>query len=208
MIRYYPASRIIPNQNTNGNQYALNGQPYTGKYYTTYDGKVFSGANPQVGPSDRLFPINTYAGFPTSKIIPNQILDDEAPEVIQESRLGNYAPIPFYPKPNPSDYSRGYIIRYFTKKENQKGFVIEISEEEYNSIVNGTATYDISIYQTTKILWKITGPLRNQRKSQYNTIPGIIDTNQRLTETANKTFLGILDFIGGDYTKFARPTTV
>jgi len=114
-------------------------------------------------------------------------------------------PVSFYPQPIESDYKRGYLIRYFTKKINDT-FVIEISEDEYNNIVNGTTDYDIRIYQTQKILWKITGPLNSQRQSQYNIIPGIIDTNKRLTETANKTFLGIVDYIGGDYTKYAKPT--
>jgi len=72
--------------------------------------------------------------------------------------------------------------------------------------VNGTADFDITIYQTTTILWKLTGPLKSTRQSQYNIIPGIIDTNQRLTESANINFLGMVDFIGGDYAKFARPT--
>ncbi len=115
-------------------------------------------------------------------------------------------PNSYYPQPTEQDYRKGYLIRYFTKKENERGFVTEISQDEYNSIVNGTADYDISIYQTTTILWKLTGPLNTTRQSQYNIIPGIIDTNKRLTESANKTFLGIVDFINADYSKFARPT--
>jgi hypothetical protein len=42
--------------------------------------------------------------------------------------------------------------------------------------------------------------------SQYDVRAGIIDTNKRLVENANKTFLGIKDFIGDDYAKFSRPT--
>jgi hypothetical protein len=115
-------------------------------------------------------------------------------------------PNSYYPQPTEQDYKKGYVIRYFTKKENEKGFVTEISQDEYNTIINGTADYDITIYQTTTILWKLTGPLNSTRMSQYNIIPGIIDTNKRLTESANKTFLGIVDFINGEYAKFARPT--
>lgn len=208
MVRYYPSSKILANQNTNGTEYSVNGKPYRGKYYKTYDGKFFSGANPQVGPSEPLTPINRYSGFPTSNIVLNQDSDDLATRNAVQSDLivrSKGRPTSFYPQPNSDDYKRGYLIRYFTKKENSTS-IIEISEEEYNNIVNGTTDYDIRIYQTQKILWKITGPLNSQRQSQYNVIPGIIDTNKRLTETANKTFLGIVDFIGGDYTKFARPT--
>lgn len=56
------------------------------------------------------------------------------------------------------------------------------------------------------MLWKLTGPLNNKRVSQYDTRAGIIDTNKRLVETKNKTFIGLKEFIGEDYAKFSRPT--
>lgn len=209
MIRYYPPSKVITNLTTSGGEFQLSeGQFYSGKYYVTFDGRAFSGPDPQTGPSDPLVRTPIYENVEGFK---NFVLDNSTREVIIKSTnvktnrtIGK--PNSYYPQPTESDYKRGYVIRYFTKKENENGFIIEISEEEYNNIVNGTADYDISIYQTAKILWKLTGPLRSQRKSQYNVIPGIIDTNQRLTEQTNKTFLGMVDFIGGEYDKFARPT--
>lgn len=208
MIRYYPSSKVITDQKTSGNEFLTsNGQPYKGAYYLTYDGGVFSGASPQTGPSEPLKRIEEFADSPAIQNL--NFTEEQKIELVRKTGVvANRIPgkpNSFYPQPTADDYKRGYIIRYFTKKENQAGFVTEISEEEYNSIVNGTADFDIRLYQTTKILWKITGPLRSQRKSQYNIIPGIIDTNQRLTEEANKTFLGILEWIGGDYTKFAVP---
>jgi len=209
MVRYYPASKIIGDLNTDGGQFTSeNGTAYKGKYYLTYDGKAFSGPNPRVGPNERLYEIPSYPIFRGSEIL--NLSQNQVSNFIEKTNLTSNRipgkPNSYYPQPTESDYRRGYIIRYFTKKENEKGFVTEISQEEYNSIVNGTADYDISIYQTAKILWKLTGPLRSQRKSQYNLIPGILETNQRLTEETNKTFIGIVEFIGGDYAKFARPT--
>lgn len=201
-LRYYPNFAVIKNQNSNG-EFSLNGFSYIGKYYQTFNGRYFTGPDPETGPSEELkrIPQNNYAPGLTSLNLSDR----------QRSRIPGVNRIPgkpnsYFPQPNENDYKRGYVIRYFTKKENERGFVTEISEDEYNNIVNGTADYDISMYQTTKILWKLTGPLRSQRKSQYDTTAGIIDTNQRLTESANKTFLGIVDFIGGDYAKFAKPT--
>jgi hypothetical protein len=209
MLRYYPSSKVVTNLTTSGKEFVgQDGSPYSGKYYLTYDGKAFSGPSPEVGPSN---PLNRIPSYPTAPGLNALTLTEKQKKNlavktgISLSRIQG-KPVSYYPQPVASDYKKGYVIRYFTKRENEKGFITEISENEYNSIVNGTADYDISIYQTTKILWKLTGPLRNQRQSQYNVIPGIIDTNQRLTETANKTFLGIVDFIGGDYAKFARPT--
>lgn len=208
MLRYYPTSKVLINQKSLGNEFLdSKGKPYKGSYYLTYDGSVFSGPSPQIGPSEPLKRIKIYPESPalSTLAIPQTQKESLAVKTnILPNRIPG-KPNSFYPQPVEGDYTRGYIIRYFTKKQNET-FITEISEGEYNNIVNGTADYDIRIYQTTKILWKITGPLNSQRQSQYNIIPGIIDTNKRLTETANKTFLGIIDYIGGEYTKFARPT--
>jgi hypothetical protein len=207
-IRYYPSFYTVKNQSTAGGEFTLDGQPYIGKYYVTLNGRYFTGPTPEDGPNEELELEPVYAEAPilnNGSIPPSMVKKLVVQTQIKSTRIPG-KPNSFYPQPTEADYSRGYLIRYFTRKENET-IITEINEDEYSSIVNGTADYDISIYQTSKILWKITGPLNSQRKSQYNIIPGIIDTNQRLTETANKTFLGILDYIGGEYTKFARPTS-
>jgi hypothetical protein len=207
-LRYYPSFSVKTNLVSSPQEFALNGVPYSGKYYLAQNGQAFSGPDPETGPSEPLTKIPTTAFIPG---LAKVNLPDSEKKKLAEKTAVQFDRIPgkpnsFYPQPTEADYRRGYLIRYFTKKENERGYITEISEADYSDIVNGTADYDISIYQTTKILWKITGPLRSQRQSQYNTIPGIIDTNQRLTEAANKTFLGIVEYIGGDYTKYARPT--
>jgi hypothetical protein len=207
-LRYYPSFRIIENLNTKGGEFTLDGKPYSGKYYEAYDGRAFSGPTPESGDNKELKRITKYISAPglnNMNISENQKKNIAAQSPTNLNRIPG-KPNSYYPNPTEEDYKKGYLIRYFTKKENEKGFVIEISRDEYNSIVDGTADYNISIYQTVQILWKITGPLKNKRTSQYNTTAGIIDTNERLVDSANKTFLGIKDFIGGDYTKFARPT--
>lgn len=213
MLRYYPSFAIQPNLNTAGGEFLLNGQPYSGRYYETYDGRAFTGSTPEIGLNEPLERILTYTNVPGINFpgLSNNSKKDLAGKTGVVSSTPQNARIPgqpnsYYPQPTEQDYRKGYVIRYFTKKENERGFVTEISQDEYNSIVNGTADYDITIYQTATILWKLTGPLNSKRESQYNIIPGIIETNKRLTESANATFLGIVDFIGGDYAKFARPT--
>lgn len=68
--------------------------------------------------------------------------------------------------------------------------------------------YDVSYYQIESMLWKLTGPLETVRLSQYDIRAGIIDTNKRLVETIDARFLGLKAFIGEQYSKFARPTSV
>jgi len=212
MLRYYPPSKVTTNLNTSGGEFVdSSGKPYTGKYYITFDGRYFTGAYPEEGKNEPLkrAPAKDYSETSHGRGVVS--IGYEAAGGLPETRVvfakTKGAPTSHQPQPLESDYRKGYFNRYFTKKENENGYITEISQQEYNAITNGTVTdYDISIYQVTKILWKLTGPLKSQRKSQYNVIPGIIDTNQRLTETSNKTFLGIVDFIGGEYDKFARPT--
>jgi len=208
MIRYYPEFRIIKNLNAKANEFTLDGKPYSGKYYKTFDGRFFTGPNPQTGPNEELVKVSSYAASP---VLQNVNLSDSLKQRLASNSRVETSRIPgkpnsYYPQPTAEDYKKGYIIRYFTKKENERGFITEIDENEYNGIVNGLVDYDISLYQTTTILWKLTGPLRSTRTSQYNVIPGIIDTNERLTIAADKNFLGIVEWIGGDYAKYARPT--
>lgn len=210
-VRYYPPSKIIPNLNSSGGDLIdSNGKPYVGKYYSTFDGKYFSGAYPQQGLNEPLtkaqFIYEETADVRGSTAI-NYDIARGLNSVPMSFKRTKGAPTSYQPQVIEEDYRKGYVIRYFTKKENENGYITEISQEEYNAITNGTVTdYDISMYQVTKILWKLTGPLNSQRKSQYNVIPGIIETNKRLTEAANKNLLGMIDFIGGEYDKFARPT--
>lgn len=210
MLRYYPSFKVITNLNSQtGELFNIDGSPYRGSYYLTYDGRAYSGPNPEIGPSNPLT-LGRLDSRQTALI--NNLGIPYAEKLSLIDKTNNAVnripgkPNSYQPLPTDDDYRRGYVIRYFIKKQNETGFVIEISEDEYNSIINGTADYDVRPYQTTTILWKLTGPLKSTRMSQYNIIPGIIDVNLRLTENANKTFLGIVDFIGGDYTKFAKPT--
>lgn len=213
MLRYYPSFRIKTDLITNGSEFGTSFGPYKGKYYMTYDGRKFTGANPIVGPNEELFDINlnTNSNFLNSSELPNQLksaLIQKSSNSIVSTRFSRNlgAPTPYFPFAVEADYKKGYLVRTFVKKINDKGFVIEISPEEYANFQNGEVDYDISDYLSIQILWKLTGPLNTVRVSQYDIRNGIIDTNKRLVENANKTFLGITDFIGGDYTKFARPS--
>lgn len=208
-LRYYPSFRIKPNLNATGNQFTLNGRPYVGKYYQTYDGKFFSGPNPTLGPNERLTPNVAYPNTPGLNIAalsPSAKRDLASKTKAQTNPIDPTEPTGYYPKPLESDYNRGYFDRYFVKKINETGYIKEISVDEYNKIQNGSATYDVSFYQTEKVIWKLTGPLNTVRLSQYDIRAGIIDTNKRLVEATDARFLGLKAYIGEEYAKFSRAT--
>lgn len=211
MLRYYPSFRIKTDLVTNGSEFKTSAGPYKGKYYMTYNGRLFTGPNPIVGPNQELtkIQIDYSSNYLNETDLPENVkkeLNKKTNQSNRITRLKTGAPISYFPSASENDYKRGYLLRSFIKRVNDKGFIIEISNQEFDNFSNGTVDYDVSDYLTLQILWKITGPLNSVRVSQYDIRAGIIDTNKRLVETGNKTFLGIYDFIGEEYTKFAKPT--
>ena len=209
MIRYYPSFAVKTNLRTQGEDYALDGTPYSGPFYETYNGEAYTGSDPINGKNQLLKPLKLYNNSPflrTQKLT-NKVRDTFAENSFNlQNVLNNSEPQTYYPQPLESDYTKGYIIRYFIKKINSKGFVTEISPQEYDDFTNGTVRYDVSFYLVTQIFWKLTGDLNTKRYSQYDIRLGIIDVNKKNTEDAGKNFLGLIEFIGGEYAKFSRPT--
>lgn len=208
-LKYYPLTRIITNKYTRGDQYTLpNGTSYVGRYYITYDNNAFTGINPVLGES-----------IPLTDILTDQ-LETKHIQALNSSAARNYtaalskAPsydddfeltelIPYYPLPLDSDYARGYFTRYFAKNVSGPGYIVEISNADWTKIQNGDVPTNVLGYQTTDMLWQLTGPLKDTRISQYQIKGGVYDTNKRVTEGKAKGFNGLVAFIGGEYTKFA-----
>lgn len=210
-LKYYPLSRITPNKYTRGNEYVTpDGKAYTGRYYTTYDGKHYTGINPVLGQSLKLTPITELskgtkiAGVNTVNSF--DYLQSQTSTVgtsnndTQLTTLNSYFPVPL-----PSDYTRGYFTRYFAKNVSGPQYIIEISQLDWTKIQNGDLNSNVVLgYETMDMLWQLTGPLNDTRISQYQIQGGVYSTNKRVTEGKQKGFNGIVEFIGGDYTKFAK----
>jgi len=139
---------------------------------------------------------NTY-NFATSKN--SSASPIAAKETLVE--LNSYNPFPIS-----DDYAKGYFIRYFAKNPSGPGFIIEISQEDWSLIQNNQIGDNVVGYETTDMLWQLTGPLHDTRISQYQIQGGVYDTNKRVTEAKQKGLNGIVSYIGGDYTKFAKIT--
>jgi hypothetical protein len=97
-------------------------------------------------------------------------------------------------------------MRYFAKKRNDIGYVIEISKDTYLSLQSKNSEYDYITYQAIDLFWQISGPLKDTRENRQYKISGIIDTNKRLVQTKDKSFRGLIEYIGEKYDKYARPS--
>ena len=211
MIKYYPLTRIKPNLYTRGNEYSLpDGRSYTGRYYLTYDNRVFTGINPVVGTNIELSRIQTQEYPLQAGPAPDASYTAATTQNTQRagsaSSLELTAITPYFPLPLESDYARGYFTRYFAKMVSGPGYVMEISQNDWSMIENGDVSPTMLSYEITNMIWQLTGPLNDKRVSQYQVKGGVYDTNKRVTEAKAKSFVGLVAFIGGDYTKFARIT--
>jgi hypothetical protein len=192
---YYPKSRIIENKKANPGEFTLtNGKEYTGPYYTTFDGKSFTGANPYTPNSNSLIATPPKDFNANPEIKSNQVVEyDELKESILPQLID---PIPFTPKPTPEDYKRGKITRYFARQRNGTQFkLMEINQTTYNNLNDRRGGLNYSLWKVISIFWQISGPLRDQRVGNIRTRAGIIDTNQRVLDNAEKDFIGIKQYL-------------
>ena len=209
MAQYFPKNRVIDNKYTNGDKFVnpTTKEPYVGYYYETFDGKFKTGKNPMEGPSTPLEPISAAFSNPQ---IPNSENND-AYSLLSNGRAGTAnsiigtlkEPLPYFPKPTPQDYNRGYFTRYVAKRRNSPNSVfLEIDQSTYNDLLYKGGVYNYPMWAVTSIFWQITGPLRDNRENKDFPRAGIIDTNKRILVTKSKAFPSIEKFFS-NLTQFA-----
>lgn len=217
-MRYYPLNRVKTDQKTDGGRFTLSGVEYRGDYYETYDGNYFTGKNPTQGLSQKLQEYQLPETGPNSKDKNLNIgkIDLDSTEAITY-KLAKGTPVetglfktpqPYYPQPTDVDYKRKSITRYFAKKRDRPGYVVEISKETHDSLKNADSVYDYVTYETISIFWQIAGSLYDENTVDRNRrVAGIISTNRRLVEAKERIFAGLEAYIGKDYIKYAKPSS-
>jgi hypothetical protein len=74
------------------------------------------------------------------------------------------------PVPNESDYSRGWITRYFLQRTNDKGAnIYEVNYSQYTSSITN------DLFTNVSIKWRISGPIA----TQYDSIGNVLDKGVR-----------------------------
>jgi hypothetical protein len=199
-MRYYPNSRIIKNQAASTGQFKLaDGKDYVGPYYTTFDGKSFTGNSPITGRSNPLTPV---------PVLPNNVYQDPIVASYDSLKPNNKAtlvdPTPFTPTPTEADYQVGKITRYLARQRNGTQFkIMEISKQTFDDMQNRRNGANFALWKTISIFWQISGPLNDERVDNIKTRAGIINTNQRILDTAEKNFIGIKQYLS-DLKQFSR----
>ena len=181
---YYPKSQIKSNLYTNGEEYvyASDKTSYTGYYYTTSDGKAFSGKEPNSGTNVRIISNNILGNEIISQPIKGtQIIQSTAnltdfpfnsPDELEDGEIfyglvdttSNYPKLKnFKPRKIPNQYLRrpqkgdtklGGYNKFFTKKRTSFLYY-EISEEDYNLLIEKDKTIAFDLYEGVSIFWDL-----------------------------------------------------
>ena len=210
---YYPKSQIKPNQITNGEEYVYSNTNtlYSGSYFTTGDGLIFTGNNPNDKPNDQLELVN-----PTVKDLGpeflNSLEDEHLPnsyDIIDESYYWakgisinttepvSVGPLQIYALPTEADYKVGEFQRFFVKKSNQIQYT-EISNTQYNKFIAQDNRVDYFLYIPFKLPWVITGNRNEVSNVNKNTIERI---------SSNGNLIGFKSYFKNRYDQYFRYTS-
>jgi hypothetical protein len=201
---YYPLSQITSNLYTNGGEYVYksNQENYTGYYWKTSSGKIYTGKTPQDIPTSELISANSN---PFNPVLQNSSI----PVIINQNDFENtnyinvksidtsqiaLTPIYFPTQPTQQDYQIGEFRRYFCKKTNEIQYV-EISKDQFDLLVAKDPQILWQLYLPFFIPWDITGT-REQVSRVNKNIVDLTIKNLRLPR--------FNDYIKNDYTKYYK----
>jgi hypothetical protein len=213
---YIPKNRIITNLYSNTNQllYKNNRTIYNGYYWKSYDGRLFTGKNPNDIPTLELMQIENindnydlYDIQSNKSIVTTNIDSPEPVEndfynetiVIEYNKLKNnpdskLIPFSYYSAPTDQEYSLGVFNRYFVVKINQNIYT-EVKKEDYDNIINKNSQWMWEIYIPFYTPWTITGVKEDVYKTNKDIV---LLTEQRIKKK------GLQEFLKFNYTKFFK----
>lgn len=159
---YYPKNKIKTNLYANIGEFVYSNDlsPFSGYYYSLYNGKFFEGKSPtknnkQIIPSSQALNSET---DPVPENKPNYLLDSDNPTTsyIVISGQSRKLPTSYYPQPTEQDYRTGQFRRYFCRKVNENIF-LEINKTDYEALFNQDPNYVFSLYIPFYLYWYLTG---------------------------------------------------
>ena len=194
---YIPVSNIISSGFTNGGDFIIksNGQAYSGYYFTTTDNKFYTGQtwtsnSVELESVSQSSNTNIFGGI-YSTLNPNS--------------LPKTAFTADFIIPTQQDYNNGYFIRFVLKPtiSTRLNDFIEVKSDKYNQVIQSNDLQ--TLYKFANVTWKLTGPLHDTYKDNIRIASGIIDTNKRSIQEAEK-FIPNLSLYFTDLIQFGKPS--
>lgn len=162
-MTYIPKNKFKPNQYTSGTTTpgmillaTKSNELYIGYYHLLYNGKIFSGENPNSPNKQELFRVNT-----------------------DGTRFLNLSsPTPYNPLlPTPQDYKNGVFTRYFSIRRNQPLFT-EINNNTYKLFQQQDSQVPWKLYRVFSLSWELTGNINKVAQTNKN-ITEIVEQREK-----------------------------
>ena len=206
---YYPLSQIKLNlfTTTNSNKCIIKStsEPYGGQYWSTSDGKFFSGTGPQdttsvelIKSSNKVFSVTSntlsspaveIAYYPADPEINGLISPSMGYNTLNVNIVNNYFPLknidpnnlPTYKLPTsytPTPTQDNYKIGEFTRyfcKKNNEIRYLEINKDTYDELNSQNPTYVWQLFTPIKYQWVISGDKKEVFKINKNVTKYMMD---------------------------------
>ena len=194
---YYPKSQIQTGFYSNSELVEVRSkQPYTGPYFKTSDGLLYSGKEPNEGKNIKLILPSQLPSGVSSQLSKNGIKIEDyrftttnTPYSIlrgENKNITPYTPIPYYPILTDDNIQNGEFTRYFVKKSNQNSY----TEINNNNFINSTSS---TLYISIQLQWVIGGEKENVRQINAKQI-GFVEKNLQID--------GLGEFLRFNYLQF------
>ena len=179
---YYPKNQIQTGFYSNGELIeARSKQLYTGPYFKTSDGLLYSGKEPNEGKNIVLIYPEDSPGYSRTQLSNRVEVEDyrftreNTPYSILRGENKNstpYTPIPYYPILTDSDIQNGEFTRFFVKKSNQNLYT-EINSSNFNNSISS------NLYIPISLQWLISGEKEKVREINAKQI-GFVEKNLQI----------------------------
>ena len=193
---YTPSYIKRQNQYTPGGEYMIDGQEYIGYYNITargpYTGRVYADKE------QPLFVLRTVLNEQS------QLYDKLATDNGHVTDLEFDDPIAAQTTVTAKDKKNGFINRYFLQQRNDKRARIkEIDKTQFDSVLDGTAGINPSLYKSVALRWKITGPEFDIKDGGTIVKSGVRDSNARTAIEKTSNIKGLYLYLKNNLAQFS-----
>lgn len=177
---------------TKGNEYFLpsTNLPYIGYYHNDTYGNAWTGQT-HTNTSIQLI-------RPPQVSIPDNINKLEASPVKYSQLVPNKVPnLSLYKNnslpPTQEEYNKTYTTRYIISyKLTSKPVYVDVNKDTYFKMINSP---DKQYYYYGEVLWKISGPLYDEKQNNILVKGGVIDSNKRSVQQAQTNIPGVENYL-------------
>lgn len=193
---YYPEALITTDLYTQGGEYMnTSGIAYIGFYWKAYDGRIYTGKNPQDPQGGGvLLKINQQQRQQLQEDIPTlntqySEIGSQYNAITQSPQRLVAVPYPVITPPTDGNYKVGSFTRYFCKRNNGEVY-LEINQDQFNRLSKKANDILWQLYTPFSMFWKLTGD-REQ----------VFQTNKNLTQQVitTKKYYRFADFLKNQY---------